>query len=226
MYCSNYMWDFHGFSFYEFHEWISICSSFTSTLLVGAVIPDSIIWLAAQNHCGIRPGCGKIVVYYYRLTRVMKKTWAFLRACHLYRPYVRYFIWIEQLKVQAIRFDHRNIYFDTFWYKYATGFYFLYVQTQTCPNWSVKPSSRMIFGLNWQQIGKNPGFSSRPMIFRKNPGFSPGSRVNLGFPFEPDKFPGFGSLGYTIHGCYGMSISVMDDSTSYIIFFLTCQAPL
>ena len=31
--------------------------------LAGAVIPDFIIWLAAQNHCGIRPGCGSFPLY-------------------------------------------------------------------------------------------------------------------------------------------------------------------
>ena len=45
-------------------------------------------------------------------------------------------------------------------------------------------------------IGKNPGFSYKPVICRKNPGFSPKSRVNPGFAFEPEKFLGFRRLGY------------------------------
>ena len=45
-------------------------------------------------------------------------------------------------------------------------------------------------------IGKNPGFSYKPVICRKNPGFSPKSRVNPGFALEPEKFLGFRRLGY------------------------------
>ena len=57
--------------------------------------------------------------------------------------------------------------------------------------------SSVIIGLNFQQIGKNPGFSSRPVIFRKNPGVSPTSRGNPGFAFGPEKFVGSRRLGYT-----------------------------
>ena len=46
-------------------------------------------------------------------------------------------------------------------------------------------------------IGKNPGFSYKPVICRKNPGFSPKSRVNPGLALEPEKFLGFRRLGYT-----------------------------
>ena len=56
--------------------------------------------------------------------------------------------------------------------------------------------SSVIIGLNFQQIGKNPGFSSRPVIFRKNPGVSPTSRGNPGFAFGPEKFVGSRRLGY------------------------------
>ena len=56
--------------------------------------------------------------------------------------------------------------------------------------------SSVIIGLNFQQIGKNPGFSSRPVIFRKNPGVSPTSRGNPAFAFGPEKFVGSRRLGY------------------------------
>ena len=46
------------------------------------------------------------------------------------------------------------------------------------------------------QWGKTRVFSYKPMICWKNPGFSPKSRVNPGFAFEPEKFLGFRRLGY------------------------------
>ena len=46
------------------------------------------------------------------------------------------------------------------------------------------------------KIGKTLVFSYKPTICWKNPGFSPKSRVNLGFAFEPEKFLGFRRLGY------------------------------
>ena len=46
------------------------------------------------------------------------------------------------------------------------------------------------------KIGKTWVFSYKPTICSKNPGFSPKSRVNPGFAFEPEKFLGFRRLGY------------------------------
>ena len=46
------------------------------------------------------------------------------------------------------------------------------------------------------KIGKTRVFPYKPTICWKNPGFSPKSRVNLGFAFEPEKFLGFRRLGY------------------------------
>ena len=46
------------------------------------------------------------------------------------------------------------------------------------------------------KIGKTRVFSYKPTICWKNSGFSPKSRVNLGFAFEPEKFLGFRRLGY------------------------------
>ena len=89
---------------------------------------------------------------------------------------------------------NKSIQFD----KCLTDSYFLYVQTQPCPNCSVKPSSGMIIRLIFSKLGKNPGFSSKPVIFRKNPGFSLTSRVKPRFTFKPEKFVGFRSLGYTV----------------------------
>ena len=75
--------------------------------------------------------------------------------------------------------------------------------------------SSVIIGLNFQQIGKNPGFSSRPVIFRKNPGVSPTSRGNPGFAFGPEKFVGSRRLGY-IYICYPLKVITRFFSSMYV----------
>ena len=85
--------------------------------------------------------------------------------------------------------------------------------------------SSVIIGLNFQQIGKNPGFSSRPVIFRKNPGVSPTSRGNPGFAFGPEKFVGSRRLGYVYYSyctyTYIFCVYIIYISSSmYIIVYI------
>ena len=68
------------------------------------------------------------------------------------------------------------------------------------------------------QWGKTRVFCYKPMICWKNPGFSPKSRVNPGFAFEPEKFLGFRRLGY-------IYISMLDLPTVHMIPRVTQDSP-
>ena len=71
------------------------------------------------------------------------------------------------------------------------------------PQLIAQAKSRGRIGLIFSNTGKNPGFSSKPMIFRKNPGFSPTSREQPRFTFKPEKFVGFRSLGFVCTSTLG-----------------------
>jgi len=84
----------------------------------------------------------------------------------------------------------------------------------------------MSIGLIFWPIGENPGFSSQPVIVRKNPGFPPPSWVKPRFRFKPDKFVGLRSLGYIYINTRYKHIPSRKNSSGDIAYYISADQTL
>ena len=166
---------------FRFVNFFHVLWDFTSTVSAGAVIPDFIIWLAAQNHCGFRPGyVGKVTTLHLKMLRYLMYGWLrmvkkhvlgmFLNISGIYRP--------QNSTISILPWKSRYLTALDLFFSMCHHRMILQAEFQRC--------IRLIWG-------KTRVFSSEPVILRKNPGFSPRSRVKTRFPFKPEKFVGLGS---------------------------------
>ena len=96
------------------------------------------------------------------------------------------------IQFDLIEINNMHAYLTTSFDIYAIGFYFLRVQTQTFPNWSLKPSSRVIIGLNREKPGF---FPPDPWSFGKTREFPPRHGETQGLRSDPRNFQGLEGKG-------------------------------